>query len=98
MNVVLDPAFTPAQKEQAEFGVELFRRLAQKHDIDDTVTIRTYRLDTELVGVTRSLRGGGTIVVGPDHSVLYGSSSIPPYTMLPEYRAGRRTDIEKFGS
>lgn len=98
MNVQLDPAFTPAQKQQAEFGVELFRRLARKHNISDAATLRTYRLDGEVVGVTRALRGGGTIVVGPDHTVLYGGSSIPPYTMLPEYRAGRRTDIEKFGS
>lgn len=98
MNVKLDPGFTPAQKEQAEFGVELFRRLARKHDIDDTANIQAYRLDSEMVGVTRALRGGGTIVVGPDRTVLYGGSSIPPYSLLPEYRAGRRTDIEKFGS
>lgn len=98
MNIRLDPELTPAQKEQAEFGVELFRRLARKHNVAETADIRAYRLDSVIVGVSRAIRGGGTILVGPDLTVLYGSSSIPPYAMLPEYHTGRRTDIEKFGS
>lgn len=53
-------------------------------------------LDNDVLLVWSDRRGLGSVLVGPDLSVLYFNSSIGPADALEAYRGGRRTPLEKF--
>lgn len=42
------------------------------------------------------VRGGGSLIVGQDGSVLFANSSVKFSTHLKEFKKGRRTPIEMF--
>lgn len=48
------------------------------------------------VAVVRAVRGGGSILVAADESVLYRASSYSFDRTLAEFRAGERTPPEAF--
>ena len=42
------------------------------------------------------VRGGASIIVGRDGSILFANSSVPPQRHVEAYLAGRRTDPKVF--
>lgn len=52
--------------------------------------------DDGAVYVYPEMRAGGVLIVGPDESMLFATSSIPVDTALAEYRNGRRSVIRPF--
>ncbi|MEV4412803.1 T6SS immunity protein Tdi1 domain-containing protein [Catellatospora sp. NPDC049609] len=48
------------------------------------------------VRVVHAVRGGATIYVAPDESVLFAASAVSPDVALEAFRAGNRTPKEKF--
>ncbi|MEV0609960.1 hypothetical protein AB0I61_26700 [Polymorphospora rubra] len=82
---------TPPQQRLIDRGTELFRRIAPGARL-------AHRLlpDDEGVVVVQPVRGGGSIYVAPDGSVLFAASAIPPHRALEAFRAGRRTPVDRF--
>ncbi|MEV0731635.1 hypothetical protein [Polymorphospora sp. NPDC050346] len=82
---------TAAQQRLIDRGTELFGRIAPGAELG-------YRLlaDDEGVVVFQPVRGGGSIYVAADGSVLFAASAIPPHRALEAFRAGRRTPVERF--
>jgi len=83
---------TPQQRRLIAHGMELYRRIEPDADLaghplpeDDGVL------------VVHPIRGGGSIYVAADESVLFAGSALSPHLALAEFRAGRRTPLEKFG-
>jgi hypothetical protein len=58
---------------------------------------RNSRMIGELLLVWSEVRGLGSVIVGPDGSPLYLSASVSPEQAADEYRAGRRTPLDRFG-
>jgi hypothetical protein len=84
-------AVTPEQQRLIDWGTELFRRIAPDAEL-------RYNLlpDDEAVVVYHVVRGGGSIYVAPDETVLFAASAAPPHEALEVFRTGRRTPIEQF--
>ncbi|MFB7470555.1 hypothetical protein [Kitasatospora sp. NPDC056184] len=82
---------TPEQQRLIEFGEELYRRIAPEAD-----TGHVLLPDDGAVAVVHRVRGGGTILVAADRSVLFFGSALNLDTVLIEFRAGRRTPVERF--
>lgn len=57
-----------------------------------------YRLlpEDDAVAVFHMVRGGGTLYIASDESVLFAASSVSPDQALEVFRSGRRSDTSKF--
>lgn len=82
---------TPEQRRLIEFGEALYRRIAPNADIGHVLLP-----EDEAVAVVHRVRGGGTILVAADRSVLFSGSALDISAALIDFRAGRRTPVEQF--
>ncbi|NUK04540.1 hypothetical protein HRW23_17875 [Streptomyces lunaelactis] len=82
---------TPDQLRLIEFGEALYRRIAADADIGHVLLP-----EDGAVAVVHRVRGGGTILVAADRSVLFFGSALDMSAALIEFRAGRRTPVERF--
>ena len=82
---------TPEQRRLIEFGEALFRRIAPGADLGHVLLP-----EDDAVGVVHRVRGGGTILVAADRSVLFSGSALDISAALIDFRAGRRTPVEQF--
>ncbi|USQ86304.1 hypothetical protein NFX46_22905 [Streptomyces phaeoluteigriseus] len=82
---------TPEQRRLVEFGEELYRRIAPDADLG-----RVLLPEDDAVAVVHRVRGGGTILVAADRSVLFFGSALDISAALIDFRAGRRTPVEQF--
>ena len=97
------PAPVPVERSQlsptleplAARGESLFRQLAAKTGQGMTDPLTFVPVD-DGVAVVRAVRGGGTIFVGPDQTVLYSGSSLSFDDGVRAFRSGMRTAPEKF--
>lgn len=88
---------SPADRALAEVGRGLFAQLARDAGRDETGQLNAIPLPDELgVAVVRAVRGGGTIFVAPDSTVLYLASAIDIAAGLEAFREGQRTPLSKF--
>lgn len=85
------PERTSQQQRLIDVGMELFERIAPGLEF----SVRLLPEDDAVV-VYRAVRGGGSIYVAPDESVLFASSAAPPHEALKAFREGRRTPKEQF--
>lgn len=76
-----------------DWGAELFHRIAP-----GVVLSHRPLPEDDAVVVVHPVRGGGSIYVAPDESVLFMASAVPPHRALEMFRAGRRTPVERFGA
>lgn len=83
---------TPAQQELIEFGAALYRRISP-----DAALGHVLLPEDDAVAVVHQVRGGGTILVGADRSVLFSPSTYDIGVALTDFRAGARTPVERFG-
>ncbi|WP_433341873.1 hypothetical protein [Micromonospora sp. CA-111912] len=74
-----------------ERGTELFGRIAPGAQL-----VHHLLPEDDAVLVVRPVRGGGSIYVAHDGSVLFAASAVPPHQALELFRAGQRTPAEKF--
>ncbi|MFH8577016.1 hypothetical protein [Streptomyces zaomyceticus] len=82
---------TPEQQSLIEFGEALYRRIAADAD-----TGHVLLPEDDAVAVVHRARGGGTILVAADRSVLFSGSALGISAALIDFRAGRRTPVERF--
>lgn len=82
---------TPEQLGLIEFGEALYRRIDPGADIGHVLLP-----EDRAVAVVHRVRGGGTILVAADRSVLFFGSALDISTALIDFRAGRRTPVERF--
>ncbi|MGW0935098.1 hypothetical protein [Streptomyces sp. NPDC002666] len=83
---------TPEQQRLIEFGEALYRRISPDADLGHVLLP-----EDDAVAVVHRVRGGGTILVAADRSVLFFGSARDISFALPEFRAGSRTPVERFG-
>ncbi|MFI6862579.1 hypothetical protein ACIBKZ_22245 [Streptomyces sp. NPDC050421] len=83
---------TPEQRRLIEFGEALYSRMAPGAALGHVLLP-----EDDAVAVVHRVRGGGTIVVGADRSVLFSPSAHDIGVALAEFRAGVRTPVERFG-
>ncbi|MFI0793348.1 hypothetical protein ACH4OY_11710 [Micromonospora rubida] len=74
-----------------ERGTELFGRIAPGAEL-----VHHLLPEDDAVLVVRPVRGGGSIYVAHDGSVLFAPSAVPPHQALELFRSGQRTPAEKF--
>ncbi|MVA75880.1 hypothetical protein GC722_07570 [Auraticoccus sp. F435] len=88
------PTPTAAQQRLLEVGSALWRRMVPED------APLGYRLLPEdgAVTVSHLVRGGGTLYVAADGSVLFAASSVPPHQALETFRSGRRSDTTRLRS
>ena len=87
--VVAEP--TGAQRRLITMGTELL------HRVWPGVELTTYALPSDdAVVLVQPVRGGVTLYVAADESVLFAASSLSPHTSLEMFRSGRRTDPAEF--
>ncbi|GGX81453.1 hypothetical protein [Streptomyces fructofermentans] len=82
---------TPQQRRLIEFGEMLYSRIAPDAD-----TGHVLLPEDDAVAVVHRARGGGTILVAADRSVLFSGSALDFNTALANFRAGRRTPSDRF--
>ncbi|MFC9559251.1 hypothetical protein [Agromyces sp. NPDC056965] len=95
---VVDPeALSSEQRELAETARALFEQLARDAGQADAGPLNVVPLPDDLgVAVVRAVRGGGSIFVAHDSSVLYVASSLDLPTGLDLFREGQRTPLSSF--
>jgi hypothetical protein len=64
----------------------------------DVAAIRAYDVRDEIIRVSSDIRGVGTVLVGPDLSVLFFASYISLEEALDVWETGRRTPREAFAA
>ncbi|WP_405108366.1 hypothetical protein OG559_26205 [Micromonospora sp. NBC_01405] len=74
-----------------ERGTELFGRIAPGAEL-----VHHLLPEDDAVLVVRPVRGGGSIYVAHDGSVMFAVSAVPPHQALELFRSGRRTPAEQF--
>lgn len=95
--VVALEALTPDQRTLADTARALFEQLARDAGEADSGPLNVVPLPEALgVAVVRAVRGGGTIFVAPDSSVLYVGSAIDISVGLDAFREGQRTPLSRF--
>ncbi|MBO4210597.1 hypothetical protein [Micromonospora echinofusca] len=82
---------TLSQRCMIERGVALFGQIAPGAHL-----VHHLLPDDDAVLVVRAGRGGASIYVASDHSVLYAVSAMPPHLALERFRQGARTPPEQF--
>jgi hypothetical protein len=66
-------------------------------DLDPGVAAtRAYDMSDGVIRVSSDVRGAGSVLVGPDLSVLFFASFISPEQAMEVWRTGRRTPREEF--
>ncbi|MFI2209813.1 hypothetical protein [Streptomyces sp. NPDC020141] len=85
------PDPTPEQRRLIEFGGALYRRVAPDADLGHVLLP-----EDGAVAVVHRARGGGTVLVAADRSVLFFGSALDIGAALTDFRAGRRTPLERF--
>ncbi|WP_405644960.1 hypothetical protein [Streptomyces uncialis] len=89
-----DPALpTPEQRRLINFGKSLYRGITPDADLGHVLLP-----EDDAVAVVHRVRGGGTILVAADRSVLFSGSAHDIGTALTDFRAGARTPLERFRS
>lgn len=88
--------FTPAQRNAAAYGRQLFDTLAGEYGVSDDAQITTTAGPAGSVVVARAAKGGGRIYVAEDRSVLYVASHVSTAEADAAFLAGVRTRIEQF--
>ncbi|MFE9814936.1 hypothetical protein [Streptomyces sp. NPDC005773] len=84
---------TPGQRQLIEFGEALYRRISP-----DAAPLGHVLLpEDDAVAVVHQVRGGGTVIVAADRSVLFSGSAHDIGVALAEFRVGARTPVERFG-
>lgn len=85
---------TQAERRAADVGVALLLRLRPAPTALRVVPA------PEIGGVSvhEPVRGGRTVHVGPDGTVLFTPSAVPPHQARARYLAGERTPPERFGA
>ncbi|MEU9204460.1 hypothetical protein [Streptomyces sp. NPDC048332] len=83
---------TPEQRQLIAFGEALYRRISP-----DAALGHVLLPEDDAVAVVHQVRGGGTILVAADRSVLFAGSARDIGFALTEFRAGARTPVERFG-
>ncbi|MEU1473514.1 hypothetical protein ABZ434_35550 [Streptomyces sp. NPDC005761] len=83
---------TPEQQQLIEFGEALYRRMSPGAALGHVLLP-----EDEAVAVVHRVRGGGTIIVAADRSVLFSGSAHDIGFALTAFRAGGRTPVERFG-
>ncbi|HEY9330718.1 MAG TPA: hypothetical protein VIS09_21175 [Streptomyces sp.] len=83
---------TPEQQRLIEFGEALYRGITPDADLGHVLLP-----EDDAVAVVHRVRGGGTIIVAADRSVLFAGSAHDIGVALTEFRAGARTPVERFG-
>ncbi|MGW9630831.1 hypothetical protein ACWGST_09010 [Agromyces sp. NPDC055520] len=95
--VVATEALSSQQLELAAVARALFEQLARDAGQTDTAQLNVVPLPDDLgVAVVRAVRGGGTIFVDHDASVLYVASAIDLPVGLDLFREGQRTPLSSF--
>ncbi len=82
---------TAEQRRLIDVGIDLFRRLAPDAELGFWLLPAD-----DAVMVYHGVRGGGSIYVAPDESVLFAASAVSPDVALEAFRGGKRTAKEKF--
>ncbi|MEU9669824.1 hypothetical protein AB0J81_35590 [Streptomyces bobili] len=85
------PLGTPEQRRLLQFGEALYRRIAPDADLGHVLLP-----EDDAVAVVHRVRGGGTILVAADRSVLFFGSALDISAALIDFRSGRRTPVEQF--
>ncbi|MGW0433666.1 hypothetical protein ACWDV4_14150 [Micromonospora sp. NPDC003197] len=80
------------QQRLTDWGIELFHRT-----VPGVALHHRLLPEDDAVLVVHPVRGGGSIYVAPDESVLFVASAVPPHLALEMFRSGRRTPVERFG-
>jgi hypothetical protein len=83
---------TPEQHQLIEFGEALYRRISP-----DAALGHVLLPEDDAVAVVHQVRGGGSILVAGDRSVLFYGSALDIGAALSDFRAGVRTPLERFG-
>ncbi|MGW6209628.1 hypothetical protein ACWF9B_39060 [Streptomyces sp. NPDC055089] len=83
---------TAEQRQLIEFGEALHRRISP-----DAALGHVLLPEDDAVAVVHRVRGGGTILVAADRSVLFSGSAHDISVALTAFRAGARTPVERFG-
>ncbi|WP_406093125.1 hypothetical protein [Streptomyces sp. NBC_01013] len=86
------PQPTPGQQRLIEFGEALYRRMSPDAGLGHVLLP-----DDDAVAVVHQVRGGGSILVAADRSVLFFGSALDISAALLDFRAGVRTPVERFG-
>ncbi|MGX1267519.1 hypothetical protein [Streptomyces phaeoluteigriseus] len=82
---------TPEQLLLIEFGEALYHRITPDADLGHVLLP-----EDDAVAVVHRVRGGGTILVAADRSVLFSGSARDIGAALIDFRAGRRTPVARF--
>lgn len=82
---------TDAERHLIALGTTLMQRLWPEAPLASNVLP-----DGLGVAVFEMARGGGTVYVAPDETVLFVASAIDPAEGLAQFRSGRRTPKDKF--
>ncbi len=90
-------ALSAEQEEAADFGRQLFERLAAANRAADGGRFAATAGPAGAVVVARRVKGGGRIYVAADRSVLYVASHLSTVEADAAFVAGERTPVEKFG-
>ncbi|MCX5142559.1 MULTISPECIES: hypothetical protein [unclassified Streptomyces] len=83
---------SPEQRGLIAFGEALYRRTAPDADLGHVLLP-----EDDAVAVVHRVRGGGSILVAADRSVLFFGSARDIGAALTDFRAGVRTPVERFG-
>lgn len=86
------PGATPEQQRLIDLGVAYWRRTPS----GDAPLGAELLPDDEAVVVSQQVRGGGSIYVAADGSVLFAGSAVPPHEAIEVFRSGRRTPPDRF--
>ncbi|MFD8689774.1 hypothetical protein [Streptomyces sp. NPDC059651] len=86
------PQPTPEQRLLIEFGEALYHRVSPDARLGHVLLP-----EDDAVAVVHQVRGGGTVLVGADRSVLFSGSARDINAALTDFRAGVRTPVERFG-
>ncbi|MFF5256461.1 hypothetical protein ACFY4K_31035 [Streptomyces leeuwenhoekii] len=87
-----DAALTPRQRRLAGLGRALLRRAAG----GDMPLAVTALPQDDAVMVAHRVRGGGSVYVAADETVLFAGSAASPHEAIEVFRSGRRTPLEHF--
>ncbi|WP_163542073.1 hypothetical protein [Occultella kanbiaonis] len=86
-----DGAATPEQRRLVAVGTALL------HRVWPGIALRTFALtDDDAVLLVQPVRGGVSLFVAADESVMFYASAVEPGAALELFRSGERTDPAKF--
>lgn len=87
---------TPEHLAQEQFGKELWAKLLASKGESEGELVATLWSDDLVTIIQRESYGGGTLLVGPDLTVLFFGSALKMSKAAAAYLNGRRTPIDNF--